>query len=328
MSFFLIMDQLSPLVPSLPWFAILTMEAPELLISGHIYYQVCLPWYIDAFIADAIVESVCTKLHPVVEMVDISMGDLDLFEATQATVELESMILESNEKVEVDKVIRQATMEIEPTMPKSTKDLEAAEPTPPATDGNSLQFFGGPAESSLQWKHDVFLSFRGEDTHKGFLSHLYHELQNTEVIRTFKDDEQLGRGKDTSQTLLTAIEESRFAIIVLSENYAFSAWCLDELTKIFQCMEGKDTILPIFYHVDPRDVRYQMNSYEVALTKHESKARHDIEKGNQWRADSTKVGNLSGSERELVEEIVKVLLKEVLQASSTIPKTTFLMLKQ
>ena len=67
---------------------------------------------------------------------DINMGDLDLFEATQATVELEPTISESNEKVEVDKVIRQATIEIEPTMPKPTKDLDAAEPTPPATNGN------------------------------------------------------------------------------------------------------------------------------------------------------------------------------------------------
>ncbi|KAL6195123.1 hypothetical protein ACLB2K_030744 [Fragaria x ananassa] len=284
--------------------------------------------YIDAFIADAIVESVCTKLQPAVEILDINMGDLDLFEATQATVELEPTISESNEKVEVDKVIRQATIEIEPTMPKPTKDLEAAEPTPPATNGNSSQFFGGPAEPSSQWKHDVFLSFRGEDTRKGFLSHLYHELQNTKVIRTFKDDEQLGRGKDISHALLTAIEESRFAIIVLSENYAFSAWCLDELTKIFHCMEGKDTILPIFYRVDPCDVRYQKNSYEVAFTLHKNKARHGIEKVNQWRADLTKVANLSGwdsknyrSERELIEDIVKFVLKEVLQASSTTPKT-------
>ncbi|XP_004296315.1 PREDICTED: formin-like protein 20-like [Fragaria vesca subsp. vesca] len=228
---------------------------------------------------------------------------------SDATIEIEPAMSESNEVV---KLRIRATSETEPTIPKLTEDFEPVEATTQATNGH--------CEPAPQWKHDVFLSFRGEDTRKGFLSHLYHELQTTKMIRTFKDDELLKKGKVISQSLVTAIEESRFAIIVLSEHYAFSAWCLDELTKIFQCMEGKDTILPIFYHVDPCDVRYQKNSYEVALTKHESKARHDIEKVKQWRADLTKVGNLSGwdsknhkSERELVEDIVKVVLKEVLQ---------------
>lgn len=140
----------------------------------------------------------------------------------------------------------------------------------------------------------MFLSFRGEDTREGFLAHLYHELQNTKVIRTFKDDEQLEKGDDISQSLLMAIEESRFAIIVLSNNYASSAWCLDELTKIVQCMEGRKTILPIFFHVDPSDIRHQKNQFEVAFTEHESKGRYDIKKVKQWRAGLTKVGNLSG----------------------------------
>ncbi|PRQ35423.1 putative toll-like receptor, P-loop containing nucleoside triphosphate hydrolase [Rosa chinensis] len=259
----------------------------------------------DAVLVEVIVKFVCSKLQPVVEI-----------EATrQATIEIEPTMSESNEDFEVVKVIRRAPTEIEPTMPKLTEDFEGVESTTQATNGNS--------EPAPQWNHDVFLSFRGDDTRKGFLSHLYHELQNTKVIRTFKDDEQLKKGKDISQSLLRAIEESRFAIVVLSENYAFSAWCLDELTKIFQCMEGKDTILPIFYHADPSDVRYQKGQFEVAFTKHESKARYDIEKVKQWRADLTKVGNLSGwdsknhkSERELVEDIVKFVLKEVLQAPS------------
>ncbi|XP_050370896.1 disease resistance protein RUN1-like [Argentina anserina] len=190
-----------------------------------------------------IVESVYSKLQPI----EINKGDVDAIEATKlAAVEDEPKISESNEN---DEVRRPDTMELKPTMPDSF--AENFEATTQATNGNSER------ESAGQWKHDVFLSFRGEDTRQGFLSHLYRELQNTKIIRTFKDDEQLKKGKDISQSLLTAIEESRFAIIVLSHNYAFSAWCLDELTKIFQCMEGKDTILPIFYHVDPSDVRYQ-----------------------------------------------------------------------
>ncbi|XP_061990316.1 probable disease resistance protein At4g27220 [Rosa rugosa] len=258
-------------------------------------------------LVEAIVESVRSKLLP--DAIE-STGDFQAYEATrQATIEIEPSMSESSEDFELVKVRRQPTNEIEPTMPQLTEDFEAVE----ATNGNS--------EPAPQWKYDVFLSFRGEDTRKGFLSHLYHELQNTKVIRTFKDDQQLEKGKNISQSLLTAIEESRFAIIVLSENYAFSSWCLDELTKIFQCMEDKDTILPIFYYVDPSDVRYQKNKLEVAFTKHSSNLRYSIEKIEQWRADLTKVGHLSGwdsknykSERELIEDIVKFVRGRVPQA--------------
>nr|AFP55562.1 TIR-NBS-LRR [Rosa rugosa] len=64
--------------------------------------------------------------------------------------------------------------------------------------------------SAFPWKYDVFLSFRGEDTRKGFTDCLYHELQR-QGIRTFRDDPHLERGTSISLELLTAIEQSSFA---------------------------------------------------------------------------------------------------------------------
>lgn len=80
------------------------------------------------------------------------------------------------------------------------------------------------------WTHDVFLSFRGEDTRNSFIDHLYKTLVQ-KGIQTFKDDEALYRGKSISPALLKAIEDSRFAVVVFSKNYASSSWCLDELAK-------------------------------------------------------------------------------------------------
>ena len=110
---------------------------------------------------------------------------------------------------------------------------------------------------SRRWIYDVFLSFIGEDTRNCFTGHLYAALQRSGIF-TFRDNERLERGKSISSELLKAIEESRFAIVILSRNYASSTWCLDELAKIIRWMkENEMTVLPIFYKVDPSDVRYQ-----------------------------------------------------------------------
>ena len=87
------------------------------------------------------------------------------------------------------------------------------------------------SSSPSQGRYDVFLSFRGEDTRNNFTAHLCEELR-TKGINTFIDEEKLERGQAVSAALVSAIENSMFSIIVLSENYASSRWCLEELVKI------------------------------------------------------------------------------------------------
>ncbi|KAI5312276.1 hypothetical protein L3X38_041449 [Prunus dulcis] len=176
-------------------------------------------------------------------------------------------------------------------------------------------FLPSPHQSAPQLNHDVFLSFRGEDTRLSFVSHLYHELQ-LRGIKTFKDDPKLERGTPISE-LFSAIEESRLAIVILSPNYASSSWCLDELTKILQCMKSKSTVLPVFYHVDPSDVRKQTGSFACAFAEHEERFREDVEGVKCWRAALTEVASLSGfdskneCERKLIENIVEWVLMKV-----------------
>ncbi|CAL2276304.1 unnamed protein product [Prunus armeniaca] len=177
-------------------------------------------------------------------------------------------------------------------------------------------FLPSPHQSAPQPNHDVFLSFRGEDTRLSFVSHLYHELQ-LRGIETFKDDPKLERGTHISSELFKAIEESRLAIVVLSPNYASSSWCLDELTKILQCMKSKSTVLPVFYHVDPSDLRKQTGSFACAFAEHEERFREDIERVKSWRAALIEVANLSGfdskneCERRLIENIVQWVWEKV-----------------
>ncbi|XP_034228765.1 disease resistance protein RPV1-like isoform X1 [Prunus dulcis] len=141
--------------------------------------------------------------------------------------------------------------------------------------------------------YDVFLSFRGEDTRNNFTGHLYSNLVQ-KGIKTFIDDD-LSRGEEISPALLKAIEESMVSIIVFSENYAYSKWCLDELVKILECKELKNQmVFPVFYKVDPSYVRNQRGSFGQALAGHESKLRDNMEKVLRWRTTLTRAANLSG----------------------------------
>ncbi|RVW60149.1 TMV resistance protein N [Vitis vinifera] len=154
----------------------------------------------------------------------------------------------------------------------------------------SAQMASDSSPSNLGWTYDVFLSFRGEDTRNNFTSHLYTDLVR-KGIRTFRDD-KLPRGEKIAPELLNAIEKSRSSIIVFSKTYADSRWCLDELAKIMECrQEYRQKVLPIFYHVDPSDVRKQTGRFGEAFTRHEENWKNKVQ---SWREALTEAGNISG----------------------------------
>ena len=155
----------------------------------------------------------------------------------------------------------------------------------------------GTSSSSSSFTHrsknfDVFLSFRGEDTRLGFTSHLYSALDKM-GIRTFIDD-KLPRGEQISDELLKTIESSTSSIIIFSKNYASSSWCLDELVKILECKKKNGQLVrPIFYNVDPSEVRNPKGMFKEALAKHEKKFK-DGNKVQRWREALHEAANLSG----------------------------------
>ncbi|PRQ47568.1 putative TIR domain, P-loop containing nucleoside triphosphate hydrolase [Rosa chinensis] len=150
-----------------------------------------------------------------------------------------------------------------------------------------------PSSSPLGWTYDVFLSFSGVDTRKKFTDHLYTALTQKGIF-TFRDEEELERGTAINPKLLKAIEESRYVIVILSKNYASSRWCLDELAKAVECMKAVgQTILPVFYDVDPSDVRKQAGDhFGKAFLKHREDFNPD--RVQRWRDALSQVGNLSG----------------------------------
>ncbi|OIT27720.1 PREDICTED: TMV resistance protein N-like [Nicotiana attenuata] len=151
------------------------------------------------------------------------------------------------------------------------------------------------SSSSSRWSYDVFLSFRGEDTRKTFTSHLY-EVLNDRGIKTFQDDKRLEYGATIPEELCKAIEESQFAIVIFSKNYATSRWCLNELVEIMECKtQFRQTVIPIFYDVDPSHVRNQKESFAKAFEEHEIKYKDYVEGIQRWRIALNAAANLKGS---------------------------------
>ncbi|KAJ9551886.1 hypothetical protein OSB04_015931 [Centaurea solstitialis] len=165
------------------------------------------------------------------------------------------------------------------------------------------------------FKYDVFLSFRGEDTRTNFVDHLYHAFK-LENIETYKDDENLERGKKISKELIQAIENSRFHVIVFSKNYASSSWCLDELVKIMECQEmtSGHIVYPIFYDVEPMQVRKQSGEFGKAFSKHENG-----EVAKKWRKALVEATSFSGQDLTVDKYEVEFIKKVVKEISMKLP---------
>ncbi|XP_059431323.1 disease resistance protein RUN1-like [Corylus avellana] len=94
-------------------------------------------------------------------------------------------------------------------------------PTTKRSTSSSIAAPTFPSSFESCWDHDVFLSFKGEDTCKNFTDHLYSTLVSAR-IHTFRDDEELRQGENISTKLLNAIRGSRIFIMVFSKSYASS----------------------------------------------------------------------------------------------------------
>ncbi|XAR56240.1 hypothetical protein NMG60_11036638 [Bertholletia excelsa] len=144
--------------------------------------------------------------------------------------------------------------------------------------------------------YHVFLSF-GEDTAKKFSDHLYMALDRA-GFRTFREEED----EHIKLQVEKAIRDWRISIVVLSKDYESPDKCLDQLVMILQQKTiSKHQILPVFYDVDPSDVRNLRGSIKEELTIYQEgfKTRADKSKDEYtnkvkgWTSSLTEIANLA-----------------------------------
>ncbi|EOY25761.1 Tir-nbs-lrr resistance-like protein [Theobroma cacao] len=102
-----------------------------------------------------------------------------------------------------------------------------------------------------------------------------------------------------------------------------SGWCLDELVEILkQKKESGHEIYPVFYDVEPRELRKQEGSVEEAFAEHEK--RYNQDKTRRWRGALLEASCITGwelkdrYESEFIQDVVRVISKKLCQTYSSV----------
>lgn len=162
-----------------------------------------------------------------------------------------------------------------------------------------------------------------------FASHLYQGLLN-HGLRVFLDKPEMQPGDSLTSQIESAVRTASVHVAVFSPGYAESSWCLNELLLM---LESGKTIIPVFYHVTPAELRRTQGKpgkYADALQKLSEKKTYDPQSREwmsrynsttieEWRNGLSRVSEISGFELEmfngdegkLVENVVRRVLKKV-----------------
>ncbi|XP_048136643.1 disease resistance protein RPV1-like [Rhodamnia argentea] len=176
---------------------------------------------------------------------------------------------------------------------------------------------GMNSQASSGPSFEVFLSFRGPDTRHGFTDCLYHGMVAAGIL-VFRDDESLRVGERIGGELLQAIEKSKIYIPIFSTNYASSHWCLRELTYMVECASksnGSKEILPIFFDVEPIDVKLKTDLYRQNLSQIRKKFRTEVKSWEKVLIDVSKRKgwNLKKDEGQgnLIQSVIQAVLAKL-----------------
>ncbi|KAG2334104.1 hypothetical protein Bca4012_000697 [Brassica carinata] len=176
---------------------------------------------------------------------------------------------------------------------------------------------------SRGYMHDVFPSFCGQDVRKTFLSHFLERLKR-EGINTFIDN-GITRSESINSELVSVrdIKEQGLLSLILSKNYASSSWCLNELQLIMECkLALGQTVMTIFYEVDPSDVRKQTGDFGKAFEETCDDGKTEEEK-QRWRQALTQVAVIVGEHSVSWASEAEMMLKIVMDVSNELPSTDF-----
>lgn len=108
------------------------------------------------------------------------------------------------------------------------------------------------------------------------------------------DNENISLGGEIDETIKKAIKYSKSAIVILSNKFASSKHCLNELVLILERNRtSKYFVIPIFYYIETDDVKHQLGKFGAAL---QQLKQNNNDKMEEWRAALAQIGGILGKE--------------------------------
>ncbi|XP_022641628.1 disease resistance protein ADR2-like [Vigna radiata var. radiata] len=178
----------------------------------------------------------------------------------------------------------------------------------------------------LSGKYDVLINFTGEDIRRKFVSHL-NSAFSTVGLTTFLHHPNAVKSTHIQQPIHS---HCRVAIVVFTQTYSQSAWCLHQLHHIINWHETYCRhVLPVYYEIQPSDVRLQKGDFGKAFkaTAQQTFSEQELEHGmSRWSHALTKAANFFGwdesnhrSDAELVDKIVKSVVNLLVLSATKFP---------
>jgi hypothetical protein len=138
-------------------------------------------------------------------------------------------------------------------------------------------------------QYDVFINQRGPDVKKSFVAHLNAALRR-DGYRPFLDAKSIGQGRHVFNSIDRALKGACVHVAIFSKRYAESKYCLNELCDM---LNSNHVILPVFYGVNPEDLRWIDNGpFKDGFQKHVQRGRR--EEIQKWKAALRKVADYRG----------------------------------
>ena len=122
---------------------------------------------------------------------------------------------------------------------------------------------------------------------------LYEDLKK-HGLQPYLDCKSIRTGEECWESIEDAIKNTPIAVVVFSERYAESEWCLKELHVMLEAPSRKK-ILPIFYNVTPWDLRIpERGQFKDGFKK--LKKKFNLNLMEQWKGDLEVASLLMGWE--------------------------------
>jgi hypothetical protein len=166
-------------------------------------------------------------------------------------------------------------------------------------------------------RYHVFISHRGPDV---FATDLYHRLIY-HGLRVLLDYQERQEGEELTDQIKGAIRTASVHVAIFPPTYADSNWCLDELRFM---LESGAPIIPVFYHVNPADLRWTQGEGVYARSLRNLEQRYNSQTIENWRSALSSAADISGlyltafndDEGELLENVVDA----VFQRGAEVPR--------